>query len=101
MKTFRNCCYRRFASLFLALGAVFFVILAQAQQPAALVIEGGNLIDGNGGTPLQDSVVVVQGSKITAVGRRGQITYPPGAQVVKADGKFVVPGLWDNHTADR
>jgi imidazolonepropionase-like amidohydrolase len=71
----------------------------QAQQPATLVIEGGTLIDGNGGAPAQNALVVIQGNKITAVGRKGQTAYPPNAQVIKADGKFIVPGLWDNHTA--
>jgi amidohydrolase family protein len=69
--------------------------LAQAQQPAALVIEGGTLIDGNGGAPVRDSVVVIQGNKITNVSRKGQASYPANAQVIKADGKFVLPGLID------
>jgi Amidohydrolase family/IPT/TIG domain len=71
----------------------------QAQQPATLVIEGGSLIDGNGGAPVPDAAVVVQGNKIIAVSRKGQLAYPSSAQVIKADGKFLVPGLWDNHTA--
>jgi amidohydrolase family protein/IPT/TIG domain-containing protein len=72
---------------------------AQAQQAATLVIEGGTLIDGNGGTPVPDAMVVIQGNKITNVTRRGQASYPANAQVVKANGKFIVPGLWDSHTA--
>jgi hypothetical protein len=41
--------------------AAFHVLpSAQAQQPAALVIEGGTLIDGTGGAPVPDSVVVIQ-----------------------------------------
>jgi len=82
--------------------SVFLVLLcgivvhlaAQAQQPA-LVIEGGTLIDGNGGAPVQDAVVVIQGNKITSVSRKGQAAYPANAQVIKADGKFILPGLWD------
>ena len=70
-----------------------------AQQPAALVIEGGTLIDGNGGTPVQDSVVVIQGNKITAVSRKGQVALPAGARIMNATGKFVLPGLWDSQTA--
>ena len=69
-------------------------VVAQAQQPA-LVIEGGTLIDGNGGAPVQDAVVVIQGNKITSVSRKGQASYPANAQVIKADGKYILPGLWD------
>jgi hypothetical protein len=73
---------------------IFAGLSAHAQQPA-LAIQGGTLIDGNGGAPVPDSVVVVQGNRITAVGRRGQTTVPPNAQVIDATGKFVLPGLWD------
>src|SRR5580698_135080 len=67
-----------------------FSMSAFAQTP--IVIEGGTLIDGNGGAPVADSVVIIQGNKITAVSRKGQAAYPAGAQVIKADGKFVLPG---------
>jgi len=70
-----------------------------AQQPATLVIEGGTLIDGNGGAPVPNAVVVVQGNRITAVSRRGQISTPAGARVIDATGKFVLPGLWDSQVA--
>ena len=75
------------------------VLSAQAPQQGALAIEGGTLIDGNGGTPVADSVVVVQGSKIAAVGRRGQVAIPPNARLINAAGKFVLPGLWESQTA--
>ena len=68
-------------------------LAAQAQQ--ALVIQGGTLIDGNGGAPVTDAVVVIQGNRITNVGRRGQVTPPANARVINADGKFILPGLWD------
>ena len=46
-------------------------------SPAALVIEGGTLIDGNGGAPVRDAVVIIQGNRITSVSRKGQATYRP------------------------
>jgi len=68
--------------------------VAQAQGQV-LVIQGGTLIDGNGGQPLANSVVVIQGNQITAVGRAGQVQTPAGAQIVNANGKWILPGLWD------
>jgi hypothetical protein len=38
---------------------------------APLVIEGGTLIDRNGGAPVTDAVVVIHGSRIAAVGTQG------------------------------
>ena len=85
--------------IFLALvcGIVPVHLAAQTQQ-SALVIEGGTLIDGNGGTPIRDVVVLIQGNRITNISRKGQVTYPTNAQVIKADGKFILPGLWDAQT---
>ncbi|HZP25810.1 MAG TPA: amidohydrolase family protein, partial [Dehalococcoidia bacterium] len=68
-----------------------------ASAPAALVIEGGTLIDGSGSAPVPNSTVVVQGNRIQAVGQRGQVERPPGAQVIDASGKHVMPGLIDMH----
>jgi hypothetical protein len=80
------------AAVLLALGG-----RGQGQAPDVLVIEGGTLIDGNGGAPLVDAAIVVEGNRIKAVGRKGQITRPPGARVLDADGKFITPGLMDAH----
>ena len=70
--------------------------VSQAQQPATLVIDGGTLIDGNGGAPIRDAVILIQGNRITSVGRKGQVSYPSTAQVIRADGKFILPGYWEN-----
>lgn len=60
------------------------------------MIEGGALIDGNGRPAVPDSVVVIRGNRITSVSRRGQASYPSNETVIKADGKFILPGLWDS-----
>jgi imidazolonepropionase-like amidohydrolase len=69
---------------------------ARVQSPVT-VIESGTLIDGTGGPALADAVVVVRGNKISAVGKRGAVETPPGARVIRADGKFILPGLIDAH----
>lgn len=66
-------------------------------QEADLAIVGGMLIDGNEGTPVQNSVVLVEGDRITEVGRVGFTDVPDDARVVDADGKTVVPGLVESH----
>ncbi len=70
---------------------------AQGQQSASLAIDGGTLIDGNGGAPVRDALIIIRGNKIETVSRKGQAAYPAGAQVLHADGKFIVPGLMDAH----
>ncbi len=69
----------------------------QGEQPAALVIEGGTLIDGNGGKPVEDAFIIIREKRFEAVSRKEDASYPTGAQIVRADGKFILPGLIDAH----
>jgi len=62
-----------------------------------LVIQGATLISGTGSTPVQNAVVVIEDNRITAVGPAGQVSVPQGAEVIQADGKFIIPGLSDMH----
>ena len=41
--------------------------------------------------------MVVQDGLIAAVGARGSVTVPAGAQVIDGQGKTLIPGLWDCH----
>jgi len=59
---------------------------------------GGRLIDGTGDAPLDDSVIIVQGEKITEVGRSGNVEIPPKAERIDVTGKTAMPGLIDAHT---
>ncbi len=86
-------------SIALLIGMVIFSGCARAQEPSALVVEGGTLIDGNGGAPVRDSVVVIQGNKIVRVGLKGQGSYPANARVINASGKYVLPGLIEGQSS--
>lgn len=70
---------------------------APAGQKITLAIVGGSLIDGFGGPPRQNAVILVAGDKIAAVGDEGRLAVPPGVQVVDANGFTVMPGLIDTH----
>lgn len=70
---------------------------AAAQPASTLVIQGGTLIDASGREPIQDAVIVVEGERIKAVGRRGEVTLPRGAKIIDAKGKTILPGFIDGH----
>jgi len=79
---------------------LLFALLSPFALPAqggdsVIAITGGTLIDGNGGTPLQDAAIVVRGGRIEAVGPRATVTVPRGARVIDATGRFVTPGFVD------
>ena len=80
-------------SFFIICSLIFsFNISAQTK---ALV--GGTLIDGFGGTPIQNSVIIIEDDKIIKVGHQGNTEVPAGAEVVSTEGMSVMPGLWDMH----
>ncbi len=76
-------------------GVLIFASLALTAQKKALV--GGTLIDGFGGQPIYNSVILIDGEKITAVGHQGNLQIPEGYQVISTEGMSVMPGLWDMH----
>lgn len=62
---------------------------------AMTALVGGTLIDGTGSAPVNDSVVLIDGARIVAVGRRDRIAIPADAAVVSTAGMTVLPGLID------
>jgi len=60
-------------------------------------IKAGLLVDGRGGDPIKDAVVLVEGKTITAVGPAATVKIPEGAEIIDASGKTVMPGLIDTH----
>ena len=77
------------------------LLLLAACKPAGeariTAIIGAVLIDGNGGPPVTDSVVVVSGGRIRSAGPRASVPIPAGSVKVNAAGIFLVPGLIDLH----
>ncbi|HET6566041.1 MAG TPA: hypothetical protein VFG52_11555, partial [Xanthomonadales bacterium] len=69
--------------------------VSAAEGKKALV--GGTLIDGLGSTPVQDSVILVNGDKIERVGTVDTLAVPAGYEVISTEGMSVLPGLWDMH----
>ena len=70
---------------------------APPAEPADLAIVGARLIDGTGGDPVADSVILIDDGRIRASGPSDAIEVPDGTEVVDAAGKTVIPGLVDLH----
>jgi imidazolonepropionase-like amidohydrolase len=87
-------------ALTLAFASIAATLLGAAGQPPASKVKalvGGTLIDGYGGRPLRNSVILIEGERIAAVGQVGSLEVPRGAEVIATDGMSVLPGLWDMH----
>jgi len=66
-----------------------------AEKP--LVVQGGRLIDGTGGAPIDSSVIVIQSGRIRTVGMAGDVAIPEGAEIIDVKGRTVLPGFIDGH----
>jgi imidazolonepropionase-like amidohydrolase len=82
--------------LALALTAAGAVTL-QGQSPSKLALAGGMLLDGYEAPPLHHAVVLIEGNRIVATGRVGQVQIPPDAKVIDTSGRVMLPGLIDLH----
>lgn len=74
---------------------LLLISLISFSQKKALV--GGTLIDGYGGEPLKNSVILIEGEKIVKVGQMGTLAIPKDAEIISTEGMTVLPGLWDMH----
>ena len=66
-------------------------------QESAKALVGGTLIDGYGSTPLRNSVILIEGKKIKAIGTTETLEIPKGFEIISTEGMTVLPGLWDMH----
>ena len=66
-------------------------------QSVAIAVTNVTLIDGTGAPPSATMTIIVNGGRITTIGRAGSVRVPQDAIVVDGTGQFLIPGLWDMH----
>ncbi len=62
-----------------------------------VVLRGGRAITMNGDEIIENADIVVEDNRIVAVGRRGDVDIPSGADEIDISGKTVTPGFVDTH----
>ena len=72
-----------------------------AGEPASgsdwIALAGGRVLDGYGGPPIEDGVILVEGERIREIGPAWRVEIPEGARVISTEGMTVMPGLFDMH----
>lgn len=58
---------------------------------------GATIIDGTGGAPVDNGVIVVRDGRIEAVGAASAVDVPSGAERVDLGGRYIIPGLINTH----
>ena len=64
------------------------------ETSGAYAIVGARLIDGTGSAPVENSTVVIKDGRIVSA---GTAPAPAGMRIIHAEGKSLLPGLWDMH----
>jgi imidazolonepropionase-like amidohydrolase len=83
--------------LFLLLLALPHTLAGTTTQVRPLALTHVTVIDATGKAPQSDMTVVISGDRIGALGKTSRVKIPPGAEVIDATGRFLIPGLWDSH----
>jgi imidazolonepropionase-like amidohydrolase len=88
------------AAVALAIGAAACSSPADEPAPGAdvMAFEGARIITGEEAPPIDNGVILVQGDRIVAVGRAGEVEVPPAASRINLAGKTVMPAIVDAHT---
>jgi imidazolonepropionase-like amidohydrolase len=60
-------------------------------------VVGARVLTGTG-TEIENGIILIEGGKIQAVGKAGEVPVPDGARMVDAAGRVVTPGLIDSHS---
>jgi imidazolonepropionase-like amidohydrolase len=98
----------RSRTLYVLAAILFVASTAHAQQapPSSpfirenapvIALTHAQLIDGAGAAPLADQTIVIDHGQISAVGPSPSAAIPPGAKIIDAAGKTVIPGLVGMH----
>lgn len=86
-----------FIVLLMALSAPSSSLHDRGAAPGVLVIDRVTVIDATGAPAQPGMTVVIEGDRISAIGKSGTLAVDAGARVVDARGKYLIPGLWDVH----
>jgi len=62
-----------------------------------IALEGATLIDGAGGEPKSDALIIIRNGHIESVSRVNEVPVPRNAERINLVGKTIIPGLIDAH----
>ncbi len=76
---------------------LFAVMLFSGLWAQTKVIRNVSIVDVETGMIIPQQTVVIEGEKIARIGAKGKVKVKEGAEIIDADGKFLMPGMVDAH----
>ena len=83
--------------LILAITSGFGVLAQAAGADQVKAIVGATVVDLHGNEPIEDAVVLIDGEKITAIGNAATVDVPATADIINAEGTWLIPGMMNMH----
>jgi imidazolonepropionase-like amidohydrolase len=80
-----------------AAALISYLLLILPVSAATTAIVGGTVVNLDGGKPLQDAVILVDGERIAAIGSRYEVDIPAGTKIMNAEGMWLIPGMMNMH----
>jgi imidazolonepropionase-like amidohydrolase len=81
--------------------ALFFILCTlphlDAQVPSTCAFVGARIVDGTGGLPIADGVVMMTGDRISHVGSAASIKIPANVERIDVRGRTILPGFVNAH----
>ncbi|MGC1305108.1 MAG: amidohydrolase family protein [Caulobacteraceae bacterium] len=87
----------KFSKRLIATALAALVLPAAAARAETTVLKNFTLIDGTGRRPVSGAAMVIQDGRVQWVGPAAKLKVPSGAQALDLGGKYVIPGLIDDH----
>ena len=78
---------------------IFIIACDNGKSPsnAYLAFTGATIIDGNGGTPIQNGTLLLHKGRVIAVGKKESIAVPRNTRTIEVSGKTIIPGFINAH----
>lgn len=73
---------------------VLFLFFFTSSTYSNVVIKGATIVDGLGGTPIENGIIVIEGNRIASIGDENT-DYPADTPTISAYGKYIIPGMMD------
>jgi imidazolonepropionase-like amidohydrolase len=87
----------KFSPLYLFLVLLFLSCNNSSKESHDLVITNVNIVDVNSGEIISNRTIAIQGDTIARIIKTEEEQNFEGREHLDASGKYVLPGLWDNH----
>jgi imidazolonepropionase-like amidohydrolase len=72
-------------------------LIAPALIAQTLAITDTNVVDPRAATSTPHRTILVENGRIRSIAPAASVRIPSGARILRASGRFVIPGLWDMH----